>query len=193
MFPLDADDLAAPGALAHMASKLESAPGAGACFGDYLEFGHHDRLCRVPERLDPYRLAFRNEFPVTALFRRDVLEEVGGWEDIGRWPGYEDWHLWLTLAESGYPGVHAGAGFVTYRRLLREDSMLSTSRDHHKELYRNLRERHPVVFSSLGELRRKSSLGPFSRLAYPVVFGARRRTRWEKALKSKIYSLRSKG
>jgi glycosyltransferase involved in cell wall biosynthesis len=191
VFPLDADDLAAPGAIGQMLSALHRAPYEPVCFGDYLEFGPYELVRRVPDRLDPYRLAYRNEFGVSALFRRELLEEVGGWTDIGDPMGYEDWDLWLKIAERGYAGVHAGPGVVTFRKRTRERSMLNATRGGHRSLYRTIRERHPAVFGSLPELRRKSDLGPIAGRAYPFMFGARPRPSFERRLKLWYYRRRS--
>ena len=84
VFSLDADDLLVPGALTAMADRLESAPTAAVCYGDYLELSRGNVLLRaVPDELDPYRLAFTNEFPSSALIRRSALAEVGGWQPLG--------------------------------------------------------------------------------------------------------------
>ena len=78
LFPLDADDLAAPGVLTRMADMLDRDPGAAVCFGDYVEFGSQNVVRAVPQTIDPYRLAYTNEYPVSALFRRSELEAVAG-------------------------------------------------------------------------------------------------------------------
>jgi len=107
VFPLDADDLAMPGVLAAMADLLDADPGADVCFGDYLEFGEHELVRAVPESFDPYRLSYTNEYPVSAMYRRSTLEEVGGWSLRA---GYEDWDLYMSLAERGVRGLHLGQG-----------------------------------------------------------------------------------
>src|SRR5204863_2468750 len=130
VYPLDADDLALPGVLAEMADALERDPGACACVGDIAEFGDHTLVRRIPARLDPYRVAFTNEYPVTALFRRTALERVGGWRDplAGR-PGYEDWNLWMDLAEQGATIVHLGG--VMYRRRVHGAGLDAAAGRHH--------------------------------------------------------------
>ena len=50
-----------------------------SCVGDYEEFGSDAIVRAVPDELDPFRVAYCNEYPVTALFRRTVLERGGGW------------------------------------------------------------------------------------------------------------------
>jgi glycosyltransferase involved in cell wall biosynthesis len=187
VFPLDADDLAMPGSITEMAAVLDARPEAAACYGDYLEFGEYELVRRVPRRLDPYRLAFRNEYPVTALHRRSVLTEVGGWRDHRPIAGYEDWDLWLKLTERGYRGAYAGDGIVTFRKRGREGSMLAALRGHHRELYRSLKSLHPAIYGSLPQLRRASDLGPVAKLLYPVVFGGRPRSRYERAVKFWVY------
>jgi glycosyltransferase involved in cell wall biosynthesis/peptidoglycan/xylan/chitin deacetylase (PgdA/CDA1 family) len=172
VFPLDADDLAVPGALAGLADCLDANPDVAACFGDYAEFGTFNRVRRVPRRLDPYRIAYCNEYPVSSLFRRTVLESVGGWQAFGPEMGYEDWNLWMTLAEQGAEGIHWGRG-VAVRRRLHGSRMLTKAAKHHIKLYATLRALHPRLFSERRRHRRHSDLGPVGRLLYPLVFGAR--------------------
>src|SRR4051794_36238586 len=64
IFPLDADDLALPGRLARAADLLDAHPEAAACVGDYEEFGTDAIVRAVPETLDPYRIAFTNEYAI---------------------------------------------------------------------------------------------------------------------------------
>ena len=182
VFPLDADDLAEPAALRVMADMLDADPAAAVCFGDYLEFGTGEELVRrVPVWLDPYRVAYTNEYPVSALFRRSALERAGGWKPISY--GYEDWDLWMGLAENGARGVHAGAGRITYRRRLHGERMLTTAKRHHRELYRMLRARHPQLFGEIAAHRARSDLGRGRKHLYPLVYGGRRRFRVERHLK----------
>lgn len=193
IFPLDADDLAVPGTLAAMANVLDGDPQAAVCFGDYLEFGPRELVRAVPDQLDPFRIAYSNEYPVSALFRRDVLEEVGGWRHLGS--GYEDWDLWMALAERGFRGVHLGQGRVTYRRRVHEGRMLSAARDDHGTLYARLRADHRSLFSRLGEHRRSSRMPLRRKLLYPIVYGGRPRFSFEPRLKrfldtSGIWTLR---
>jgi glycosyltransferase involved in cell wall biosynthesis len=184
VFPLDSDDLAVPGSLAAMADILGADPGAAVCFGDYDEFGESRIVRAVPDRIDPYRLAYINEYPISSLFRRSWLERVGGWRG-GGYTGrsYEDWNLWMALAEAGARGIHAGPELVVYRRRLHGARKLQAGKRHHRELYRQLRAAHPRLFADLGAHRRASDLAPGRRLLYPLVYGARRRFPFEARIK----------
>jgi glycosyltransferase involved in cell wall biosynthesis len=181
VFPLDADDLAVPGALAAMADRLDEEPDAAVCYGDYLEFGEVEILREVPGEIDPYRLAFTNEYPVSALYRRTILDSIGRWPQLR---AYEDWHVWMTLAELGHRGVYLGPGIVTYHRRLHGHRLLAAARPHHTKLYGELRRDHPRLFADLAEHRKRSSLSAARRALYPFVYGGRRRWRWERRLKA---------
>jgi len=181
VFNLDADDLAVPGSLGLMADRLEANPASGVCFGDYAEFGTRERVRAVPHRLDPFRLAYTNEYPTSALFRRVSLLEAGGWVVPA---AYEDWDLWITFAERGDPGVHAGDGVITYRRRLHGERMLTRARRDHRARYRSLKERHPRLFADLAAHRRASSLSTGRKLLYPVVFGGRPRLGFEHRIRA---------
>lgn len=187
VLPLDADDCLVPGAIAKMADALERDPGAVACCGDYEEFGESTLIRAVPEELDPYRVAYTNEYPVTSLFRRTVLEEVDGWRYHGAvLVSYEDWHLWMKLAARGERIVHLAPGELTYRRRLHAGQrarMLDIGKAQHRQIYQQLRAANPELFARLPEHRRASHLSPLRKLAYPVVYGGRIRFPFERRVK----------
>ena len=184
VFPLDSDDLVVPRALSHLADLLDADPMAAVCFGDYAEFGEHDIVRAVPERLDPFRVAYANEYPVASLFRRDALEAVGGWRDpLEGSFGYEDWNLWMALAESGAKGIHAGPGVVTHLHRVHGGRLLEKSRDRHLERVMAMRRAHPRLFDRLPELRRRSDLSWPRKLIYPILYRPRRRWRFQSHVK----------
>jgi glycosyltransferase involved in cell wall biosynthesis len=180
VFALDADDLAEAEVLAEMADRLDADPGAAACVGDILEFGTHTLVRAVPTRLDPFRVAYTNEFPACALFRRTTLDAVGGWQPM---TGYEDWNLWMDLAERGERIVHLGPGRIGYRRRLHGPRLDAAAKTTHAALYRAMRAGHPALFGSLREHRRQSDLSPIKRLLFPLVYGARARWPFEERVK----------
>jgi hypothetical protein len=189
VFPLDSDDLIAPGALTPMADLLEAEPDVAVAFADYEEFGTRSRVVPVPARLDPFRVAYRNEYPVSSLFRRAALERVGGWRDVAGLVGYEDWNLWMTLAERGERGRHVGSGSVALRRRMHGTRMLGEAGRRHRELYGHLRDLHPNLFAEIRAHRRDSDLPLAKRWVYPVVFGSRPPL----GLWSRVLALRERG
>jgi glycosyltransferase involved in cell wall biosynthesis len=181
VYPLDADDLALPGVLARMADRLDADPGAAACVGDVVEFGDTDVLRLTPARLDPYRVALTNEYPITALYRRTAVAAVGGWRPFYEHQGYEDWHVWMGLAERGERIVHVGG--PGYRRRLHGERLNQRARRRHAERYEALRRAHPDLFARLSQHRRTSDLSPLHRALYPIVYGARAEVPFERRIK----------
>ena len=109
VYPLDADDVTIPGTISQMADRLDENPEAAVCFGDYEEFGLTEIVRAVPEQLDPFRVAYANEYPVSSLFRRSVLDDLGGWTAGGfDERSHEDWNLWMALVEGGYTASTSG-------------------------------------------------------------------------------------
>ena len=181
VLPLDGDDLAIAGVLGRMADALDADPGAAACVGDIVEFGDHELVRRIPTRLDPYRVAYTNEYPVTALFRRAAIDATRAWEPMPGLDGYEDWRCWMALAEHGSRIVHLGG--PGYLRRLHGHRLNHEARTRHRANYASMRAAHPELIRRLPELRRASDLSPVKRLLYPVVYGARAEVPFERRLK----------
>lgn len=170
VFVLDSDDLLEPGVLTAMADLLDDREDIGFVWGDYVLFGSQRGSYRAPDRWLPWTLTYVNPYPVCAMFRRDVLDRCGAWQ--GR--GYEDWDLWLRLADLGVEG--ASAGRVIYRRRMVDDGgrHLRSLRARHRELYAELQERNPGLFARRDALRRDEGPSLVKRMVYPVLFGTRR-------------------
>jgi glycosyltransferase involved in cell wall biosynthesis len=189
VFGLDADDLLMPGALGAMSDMLDAHAEAVSCYGDYEVFGDVTFRRQVPLTIDPFRIAFRNELTAAALFRRSALEAVRAWEPVvpgstGRDDFFEDWHLWMSLAERAAVGVHVGRDRLVYRRRVHGGRLSAAGDSRRREQYRRLKQRHPDLFDRIGEHRRRSNLPFLHKLLYPVVFGDRPRLRaeyWVKA------------
>jgi glycosyltransferase involved in cell wall biosynthesis len=181
VYPLDADDLALAGVLARMADRLDADPEAAACVGDVVEFGDLDVTRLTPPRLDPYRVALTNEYPITALYRRSAVAAIGAWRPFYELQGYEDWNVWMGLAERGERIVHVGG--PGYRRRLHGERLNHAARRRHEERYEAMRRAHPDLFARLGEHRRASDLSPLRRALYPLVYGARAEVPFERRIK----------
>jgi len=166
VLPLDADDLLAPGSVAALADALAAQPAAGMAWGDVELFSGDGRrlVARTPDTLDPWLITYLNELPLCALFRRDALVEAGGWRLR---QGYEDWDLWMALAERGYRG-------------LRVDRIVERHREHgarrwaadfaqHERSELVLRSRHPSLFEQRPQARRRSPAPMRLKLLLPLI------------------------
>jgi glycosyltransferase involved in cell wall biosynthesis len=162
--PLDADDRLMPGALRALRSTLERNPRAIAAWGSARHFGSLDFVQHSLPSLDPWHLTYQNHLPLSALYRRDAVLRAGGWRLDG---GYEDWDLWLTLAESGYEGVGIPAVTGAYR--VQPGRRISRSSGRHGERCATLRARHPRLYAERRRHRRTSPAPRVLKLALPVI------------------------
>lgn len=151
--PLDADDRLAPGALTLLADALDADSRAAATWGDLMTFGALETFFPKGRGLDSWRITFLNEITGTAMLRRDALLAVGGW-DMGS--GYEDWDLWMKLAERGYRGVHVPEVTLHYRQHATPRMYEQSVRRRHDELVAGLRGRHLELFAARRANRRRS-------------------------------------
>ena len=157
---LDADDRLEPEMLRKSVAALDDDPSIAfvshwrRCFGD--ETGEWTPAsCAFPALLD------MNTVNGAALVRRAALEAVGGYDDDFR-DGYEDWDLWVTLVEHGYPGRILPEVLFHYRRRTGSLSRNSLGTLGHPHLYRRLVRKHADRYRPhLGGLlvRREQDIG----------------------------------
>jgi hypothetical protein len=161
--PLDADDKLAPGSLAALADALDDS-GAAVAWGDVELFGEVQLRLRTASDLDPWRITYLNDVPGTSMVRREALLDAGGWS-MGS--GFEDWDLWLALAERGYRGVYTAGALLRYRR--RGGRMLGEMVDRHEQTYARLRGRHERLFAARRRNWRRSRAPWRVKLLLPLV------------------------
>jgi len=110
---LDADDMLAPDVLEIGVATLEADAGAGFAYPQQQDFGISDQLHQhLDFSLD--RLKRFNYLPSATMFRRAAWEAAGGYNLNVR--GYEDWDLWLGIAEAGFTGRPARGALWYYRK-----------------------------------------------------------------------------
>lgn len=164
IYPLDADDMLMAGALAKLADALDEHPEHAACWGDERTFGEVAMDHRSASELDPWLVTHLNPMSYSALFRRSALEEVGGWELKG---GYEDWDIWMKLAEHGLTGFRVPVQCLRYR--VHGQRMWADASQRHDEIHANLASRHPDLFAARARNWKRSRAPLLTRLAIPVV------------------------
>jgi glycosyltransferase involved in cell wall biosynthesis len=119
VLPLDADNRLSAGYIASAIRVLDSQPEVGVVYGDRLEFGGRNGRKEVPE-LDLPNFLWANYIDACAAYRREIWEACGGY-DAGALV-WEDWDLWLSVAERGWR-FHRLPD-VTFEYRVRPNSML---------------------------------------------------------------------
>jgi glycosyltransferase involved in cell wall biosynthesis len=141
---LDADDRLRPPFLERAFAILEEQDDVGFVTSYYQTFDDsHDLFqynhCNLPEML------VKNQVMVSALFRREAWERIGGYcETLS---GLQDWDFWIGILELGYRGMMIPDVLFEYR--VRPDSMLATSRqpENYGRLLKQISERHRTAYS----------------------------------------------
>jgi glycosyltransferase involved in cell wall biosynthesis len=166
VFPLDADDLVAAGALTALADALDASPGAAAAWGHTEIFGIGEGILRLraPEAIDPWLITYVNDMPLAALLRRDRLLSVGGWQLLA---AHEDWDVWMAFAERGWTGVRIDHVVEIHRQhAARRWARVLAENPQHEAL---LRQRHASLFAQRA-LSWKLSRAPWrTRFALPLI------------------------
>jgi glycosyltransferase involved in cell wall biosynthesis len=166
---LDADDRLVPSALDILRAPLETDPALGFSYGRMRFFGDWEGELRFPP-YDPYALLFRHTIGLSALARREVFEETGGFDPAFRY--FEDWELWVNALAHGWRGLQVDEVTVEYRR--HDRSKHAADRSSYRTAFRQLRRKHPDLYGNPPETR----LGPLRRLWYRLFWGHRPVPAW---------------
>ena len=161
IFMLNSDDLAEPHALTGLADALDADAGADFAFGWIHFFGDVDFIARQPA-WNPWILLYSNRWAISALYRRDALDAVGGVPDG---TAYEDWDLLLGFAEQDRRGVLVPRVVLHYRQHGGGRRNRAAQSDLRQQ-YTALRAKHAPLFAREAELRRRYPVPPLMRLAY---------------------------
>jgi glycosyltransferase involved in cell wall biosynthesis len=139
VMPLDGDDLVNPTYVPQALAALQRHPEL-AYVGCYSQnFGLLDTTY-VPVGYVPDLMLFlHTDGRCTKLFDRTAIEAVGGYdEDL---LAFEDWDLYLSLAERGFTGDVLPEALFRYRRH-RESTVFTWSNDKRIELLQHLVRKH---------------------------------------------------
>lgn len=167
---LDADDRLTDDALQRLYDPLRAEPALGFSYGIMRFFGGWEGVLKMPP-YDPYRLLYRHNIGSTALIRREMFEDVGGYDPTFK--GYEDWEFWLHALECGWRGRRVETVTLLYRRHGRSRHL--GARPHYRAIFRQLRRKHAALYgrTERRRLQAESRLGGAGRLIYRWWWGLR--------------------
>ena len=170
LIALDADDRLLPDALQRLRAPLDNDPQLGFSYGWSEFFGNWEGTLKFPP-YDPYKLLYRHIVGSTALLRRELFEDVGGFDPT--FTAYEDWEFWVHAMAHGWRGRSIDEVTLLYRRHGR--TMFVDARARYRFWYRRLREKHAELYDQKGrsQLAAESDLGALGRAVYRWWWGAR--------------------
>ena len=167
---MDADDGLTADALRQLREALEAEPALGFSYGIMRFTGAWDGVLQMPP-YDPYRLLYRHTIGSAALVRRELIEDLGGYDPA--FAGYEDWEFWLHALERGWRGRRVEAVTLLYRRHATTRHM--RARPQYRATFRQIRRKHQALYrrATRRRLRIESDLGAAGRLVYRWWWGWR--------------------
>jgi len=143
---LDADDYLEPTFITQLHREIGAANDPRVshayCQERLIELG--TGIWRVPP-WDPLCLLITNLHPVTTLIRREVFDELAGFDETMT-RGYEDWEFWIRLSERGYRGVRVREPLFIWRRHS-HNTMVMEAVKRHDELYAQIIGRHRETYT----------------------------------------------
>jgi len=121
ILPLDSDNRLRGVYLEQGVPLLQNNPTVGVIYADAEYFGERDGRWYVPE-FDLLLLVRANFIDSCALYRKNLWEEVGGYDEHKPLSGWEDWDFWLRAAVHGGSFLHLAKIGFDYR--VQKDSMI---------------------------------------------------------------------
>lgn len=146
ILPLDADNRAHPNYLIEAVAALDRDPALDVVYASPCFIGDRADLWSPPD-FDLTRLLAGNFIDACALIRRRTLLEAEGYDTTLPSPaGYEDWELWIRLADAGRRFQRLEGFLFDYR--VRSDSLTRECRQppHHEALVRHIAGRHAPLY-----------------------------------------------
>ncbi len=114
ILPVDSDNRIREPYLADAVRLLDADKSVGVVYGDAEYCGDRRGRWRVDE-FSLARLILHNYIDSCALFRREMWDELGGYDERMPYFGWEDWDLWLRAALRGWRFVHLPEVAFDYR------------------------------------------------------------------------------
>ena len=141
---LDADDMILTTMVEDMLPTLEGAD-TGIAYSIFALFGYQNGIFPV-RQYDLNYLRFNNFIPSCNLFKKEAWEDAGKYdEDFSI--GFDDWNLWISMAEKGGYGRLYPEMRYLYRR--HEESMDTRAKTKYADVCKLLIAKHPSYYEGI--------------------------------------------
>lgn len=137
---MDADNHVYPTCLQRLARVLDSEPDAAFAYATLEAFGSDPGLRSAQGWHVPW-LCDANYIDAQAMLRRSTVDRFDGYRVDDSMYGWEDWDLWLRIADAGEHGVHVPEMLGRYRT--QASSMISLTNLVAPDLRADLVARYP--------------------------------------------------
>lgn len=122
IIPLDADNIIRPEFITQTIQILDTNPNVDVVHGNAQNFGNKTNIWYSKPFYFPEML-LNNYIDACAGFRKSTWEKMNGYDENMPVMGFEDWDLWLRMANAGCHFEYVNELFFDYR--VRTNSMLA--------------------------------------------------------------------
>jgi hypothetical protein len=138
---IDADNMIYPSCLRKLADALNAHPEVDAAYAILEDFGEQ-RNVRSAVAWDVNRLCRANYIDAQAMLRKSMWQRLGGYRADDEYVyGWEDWDLWLRLAEGGGTALLVTQILGRYR--VQRGSMIGLTNLATDDAIESMRSRYP--------------------------------------------------
>ena len=131
IIPLDADNKVRPVFIAQTIDVLNNNSNVDIVHGDAQNFGNKNNVWKSKPFHFP-EILLNNYIDACAGFRKSTWERMNGYDENMPVMGFEDWDLWLRMANAGCHFEYINEIFFDYR--VRDNSMLADAWEKRKTL-----------------------------------------------------------
>jgi glycosyltransferase involved in cell wall biosynthesis len=127
ILPLDADNKVNPYFISRAIDILEAHSEISIIYSDRQLFGDRTELVKVGE-FNLSQILKGNYIDACSIYRKNVWETVGGYDEKMPIQGWEDWDFWLSAAEKNFKFHYISEPLFYYRVV--ENSMIHQLNNH---------------------------------------------------------------
>jgi Glycosyl transferase family 2 len=145
---LDADNEIRRTCMTRLSAALDADPSASFAYGIMERFSTDGHLGLMScYEWDPLRFRVRNYIDAFALITREALTQLDGYSYDPRLYGWEDYDLWVRMAEAGMHGAFVPEIIARYR--VGHSSMISQTNVSTADAYAGLVDHAPTLMAGL--------------------------------------------
>lgn len=147
VFVLDADNSVSPLGLSKLVDAMDADAEAAFAYGIIETFDATGPVGLLSWMdWDPKSLRYGNYIDAMAMIRRSALETVGGYPTQQALAGWEDFALWLAMAEEGLRGIRLPDFIGRYQ--VSQHSMLSITGIDHSAAWTTVMRKYPKTLGT---------------------------------------------
>jgi glycosyltransferase involved in cell wall biosynthesis len=126
ILPLDSDNLLEKDFALNAIKALEKDSNIGVVHGDAEYFGERKGLWKVDD-FNLKKMFIHNYIDACAIYKKELWEKIGGYDENIPYQGHEDWEFWLSLGSHNV--IFYNLRKVTFKYFVSKNSMIRSFSD----------------------------------------------------------------